>query len=311
MSLKSIRIGARGSRLSLRQTEIVADLLRNAHPGIEIEIRTIATAGDRNLETPLPQMGGKGVFTDEIEQLLLDGEIDFAVHSLKDLPVELREGIAIGAIPARGSVDDVLVTRDGATLSTLAPGACVGTSSLRREAQILAARPDLRCASIRGNVETRVGKLLADSGSYVAIVLARAGIERLGLDLASYESLSLEVMLPAPGQGALAVQCRPGSESAALLEALDHRATRLCTVAERSFLSGVGGGCSTPVAALGRFAGAELSLRGRVIAVDGSAVIEVVARKSIASEADADAVGRQLAQEALDRGATGLLGVHE
>jgi len=306
-----LRVGARASNLSQRQTRIVIDLLTDAYPGIGVEIVQISTIGDRQLETPLPLMAGKGVFTEEIETALLDGSIDFAVHSLKDLPVVSRTGIVIGAVPERAAVEDMLISRSGSSLSQLPHGTRIGTSSLRRSAQLLRFRQDLVTCSIRGNVETRIRKALAETGQYDAIVLARAGLARLDLTDIAAEQLPLELMLPAPGQGALAVQCRDDAGSRDFLRAINHSETECTTAAERAFLSGLGGGCSTPVAAHGTIEGGALNLRGRVIATDGSRQIDVESTGQGLDLQTAIDRGICLAENALALGAADLLGDHE
>jgi hydroxymethylbilane synthase len=305
----SARIGARGSRLSLWQTNHVIDLLKSAWPELVTEIEVISTTGDRQLDTPLPLLGGKGAFTEELDKALLHRTIDFAVHSLKDLPVDFQSELMIGAIPTRASVADVMISRSGKNLRELPTGAVIGTSSPRRSAQLLLARPDLKTISIRGNIDTRVRKALDPDGPYDAIVLARAGLERLGQLDTITEELRLEVMLPAPGQGALAVECRSNDrEISQLLDPIDHAWTHFATTAERAFLKGLGGGCSSPVAAYGWFEADELHLQGRVIATDGSAQVEVHGDAICASAGDARQLGQSLAEEALSRGAGKLIG---
>jgi hydroxymethylbilane synthase len=304
----TIRIGARGSTLSLRQAAEVAARLRAAWPGIEVAVEVITTTGDRVLDTPLPLLGGKGVFTEELEAALLDGRIDLAVHSLKDLPTRQPSDLVIGAVLERASVADVLVSRSGAGLFALPAGATVGTSSPRRSAQLLRARPDLRSLSIRGNVDTRVRKALDPAGDYDAIVLARAGLERLDrLDVAT-EELPLDVMLPAPGQGALAVQCPAEPDLRAFLTPIHHTATALATIAERAFLEGLGGGCAAPVAAYGCFDHGDLRIRGRVGTVDGVRQIDVEWSGFCPDEAAATQAGLTLAREAIGAGAGAFLG---
>ena len=290
----------RPSALALWQTRWVMAALRAAHPGLVCEEMVITTQGDKILDKPLPEIGGKGLFTQELESALLSGKVNCAVHSLKDLPVESPDGLTVGCIPARADVRDVLISKEGHSLSTLPSGALVGTSSLRRTAQILAARPDLSSGSLRGNVDTRLRKALA--GQYDAIILAGAGLARLGLDQNVTEWLSLDVMLPAPGQGALAVQCRADDdESLNLLAALEHAPTRQAVTAERQFLQGLGGGCSLPVAAYATV-GNHIHLYGLVAAPDGRQII-----KLSVSGMDAVEVGQCLAEEALARGASRLL----
>lgn len=308
MASHPLRIGARGSNLSMIQARAVQEALTAALPGIAVEIVAITTTGDRLLDTPLPLLGGKGVFTEEIEAALLAGEIDYAVHSLKDLPVDGRPDLVVGALLPRADVADALISRHGKPLATLQPGSTVGTSSPRRAAQLLAARPDLRCAPIRGNVDTRLRKVLDPDGAYDAIVLARAGLDRLGLADRITEILPLDVMLPAPGQGAIAVQARPVGRPLELLAAIDHRPTRLATTAERAFLRALGGGCSAPVAAHGTSGGREIELRGRVLALDGARLINVEHVAACEIAADADAAGEHLAEVARMRGAADLLG---
>lgn len=301
---RTIRVGARGSRLSLWQANHVIGLLRNAWPGLGIELVTISTRGDRVLDTPLPLLGGKGVFTEEIEAALRDGTIDFAVHSLKDLPVDEPEGLTIGAIPERGAPSDLLVSRSGSGLAGLPQGAVIGTSSPRRGAQLRNARPDLQLRSIRGNVDTRIAKALDPDGEYDAIVLAQSGVERLGKLETAAETLPLDVMLPAPGQGALAIQCRPDDEVLALLAPINHAETALATAGERALLSGLGGGCSAPIGAYGWFEGADLHLRGRWLSEDGSGRIdrEIVSADCTIRER-AEVTGRELARQMLEAGA--------
>jgi hydroxymethylbilane synthase len=243
-------IGSRGSRLALWQTHHVADLLRAAAPGLTVDIEIVSTRGDRILDKPLPQIGGKGVFTEELERALRDRSIDLAVHSLKDLPVHEPDGLTVGAIPKRATPLDALVARDAKSLEELPEGAKVGTSSLRRRAQLLVNRPDLAVVDLRGNVETRIAKVL-DRGELDAAVLACAGLERLGRTDVITQVLPPDIMLPAPGQGALAVQCRDNDDDLlALLRAHDHGETRAQVTAERALLEGLGGGCSAPIGAL-------------------------------------------------------------
>jgi hydroxymethylbilane synthase len=302
----TVRIGTRGSALARWQTDHVAGLLKAAHPALRVEVVVLTTRGDQVLDTPLPLIGGKGLFTAELESTLRDGEIDLAVHSLKDLPTDNSEGLTIGAIPLRAAVEDVLVSRAGYTLDTLPAGAAVGTSSRRRAAQLLHARADLECLDVRGNVDTRIRKALDSAGPYDAVVLARAGLDRLGRESAVSQVLPLDVMLPAPGQGALAIQCRDEVESLALLKPLDHWMTRAAVTAERAFLAGLGGGCSVPVAAHARMEGQTLHLQGRVSSLDGARQVDVQ-RSDV--PADAESIGHMLARDALAQGAEEILEV--
>jgi hydroxymethylbilane synthase len=309
--ITTLRFGTRGSALALWQTEHAAGLLRSAHPGLRVEVVVIQTHGDQVLDTPLPLIGGKGLFTAELEAALRDGRIDCAVHSLKDLPTEPPDGLVIGAIPARADPADVLISRDRHTLSTLPAGARVGTSSTRRAAQLLAQRPDLMPRDIRGNVDTRLRKALAanhdGAQEYDAIILARAGLERLGQLDAISETLDLAIMLPAPGQGAIAVQTRPEPALLRALAAIHHTETALAVTAERAFLAALGGGCSLPVAAYAVRDGDDFVLRGRVCSPDGARQIDVNAAAALNSDDDAEALGRALAADALSRGARDLL----
>jgi hydroxymethylbilane synthase len=274
-----------------------------ARAGLECSTRVISTAGDRTQESgePLPSIGGKGLFTAELERALRDGEIDVAVHSLKDLPTEDAPGVVIGAVTAREDVRDCLVARSESSLAELPSGAVVGTSSLRRTAQLAALRPDLEISSIRGNVDTRVRKV--SEGDFDAAVLAAAGIRRLGLEHVVTEWLSDETILPAPGQGALAIQCRTHDDAVlALLAALDDAGARAETTAERAFLRALGGGCAAPVAALAvTTTTPRVRLQGLVASVDGRDVVRVT------GEGEPHEIGERLAEEALLRGADRIL----
>ena len=304
-------VGTRGSALARRQTSCVVQLLRAAWPGVECEERPIVTEGDRTQRSgePLPEIGGKGLFTAELEQRLRAGELDLAVHSLKDLPTEEAPGIVVGAVCLREDVRDCLVSRDGLTLTELPAGAVVGTSSLRRTAQLRALRADLEVRSIRGNVDTRIRKVR--DGEFGAAVLAAAGVKRLGLDGEVAEWLSADIMLPAPGQGAIAVQCRADDDRVLeLLAAFDDLDARAATTAERAFLRELGGGCAAPVAAHAERADdhagddqlqGRLRLRGLVASPDGCQVVRV------AGEGTPEEVGRRLALEALAAGADRIL----
>jgi hydroxymethylbilane synthase len=291
-------LGTRGSALARWQTGWVLARLREHWPELASQVRLFTTTGDRLLNQPLPEIGGKGVFTEELEQALLSGEIDLAVHSLKDLPVAVTPGLALGAICQRADARDVLISPAGTGLLALPRGARVGTSSLRRSAQIRCARPDLDLQPLRGNVDTRLRKV--EQGHYDAIVLAAAGVVRLGLEAAITEFLSFDVMLPAPGQGALAVQCRADDASTlALLRPLEHAPTRAAVQAERAFLAALGGGCAAPVAAYAvATADGTLSLTGLVAAADGSRAVRV---SGVGDQPQA--LGARLAQQALGQGA--------
>ncbi|MFN2106745.1 MAG: hydroxymethylbilane synthase [Candidatus Promineifilaceae bacterium] len=299
--LKPLTIGTRKSQLALWQTNHVRKELLAAWPELAFAVRTFTTTGDQVLDRPLPAIGGKGLFTEALESALRSGEIDIAVHSLKDLPVADPPGLTVGAVLSRADVRDILISRAGFDLQTLPPGAVVGTSSLRRQAQLLAARPDLEVRSIRGNVETRIRKVM--EGQYDAAVLASAGVQRLGLNDHEGRLLSLNEMLPAPGQGALAVQCRAADEdSLALLAAINDEAVRSAVTAERSFLYALGGGCAVPVAAYAQATDEGWQLQGLVADPAGRPLVRV-------SDCGRDplALGQELAGQAALAGANAIL----
>ncbi len=296
-SLRSLNIGTRTSRLALWQTNHITQCLQEAWPGLVCNQKPFVTKGDKTLDKPLPQIGGKGLFTAELERALREEEIDIAVHSLKDLPIEDAPGLTLGAITSRADVRDGLVARNGWTVDTLPQGAVVGTSSVRRQAQLLARRPDLKIRPIRGNVDTRIRKVKA--GEYDAAVLAAAGLQRLGLTEMVTEWLEMDLMLPAPGQGALAVQCRAeDEETLALLAAIDDLDVKTAVTAERAFLNGLGGGCSAPVAAYATVDGNEIHLEGLVAWPDGRQII-----RTSGSGDDAWMLGVKLAEQAVGHGA--------
>ena len=266
-----LTIGTRRSPLALWQAQHVADALQAAWPALTVRLEPFTTQGDlsQSAGTPLPAVGGKGLFTAELEEAIRHGRIQLAVHSLKDLPVAEADGLTIGAILPRAEVRDVLIAHSGHTLATLPDGARVGTSSPRRAAQLAAVRPDLRFEPIRGNVETRLRKVL-DEQLYDATLLAAAGLERLGLADCASEYLPLDIMLPAPGQGALAVQCATADTATRTwLAPLDDPATRLAVTAERAFLQALGGGCAMPVGAYATVAAGHIHLRGVLATPDG------------------------------------------
>jgi hydroxymethylbilane synthase len=286
-----IRAATRGSPLALWQTEHVASLLRAVDTSISVEIVVVDTHGDRRLDLPIWELGGKGVFAKEVQAAVLDGHADIAVHSAKDLPSVTVPGLVIAATPERGDPRDALV---GSTLADLPEGAEVATGSLRRQAQLAAARPDLRFVGLRGNMATR----LAKAADHDAIVVAAAALDRLGLSDAIAERLATDLMLPQVAQAALAVECRADDDTlGALLATVEHAATRRCVDAERAFLAELGGDCSLPAAAYATIAeDGALSLEGRLAAVDGSTVLRHVGT-------DGAAVARHL----LDHGGEALL----
>ncbi len=295
-------IGTRTSQLALWQTRHIIGLLAQAWPDVTSRTEPFLTYGDKTLDQSLPQIGGKGLFTQELELALLDGRIHLAVHSLKDLPVADSPGLTLGAIVGRADVRDVLIAANGRTLQTLPPGAIVGTSSLRRQSQLHRLRPDLDIRSIRGNVETRIRKVLVD-GQYDATVLAAAGLIRLGLEGYIADWLPLKTMLPAPGQGALAVQCRADDAGTLRLLASLHQPEVAATViAERTFLHALGGGCATPVAAHAVVTDGRLHLTGLVSSLDGRKIVRVAG-----SDDDAVTLGHALARQAIAEGAAEIL----
>jgi len=299
----AIIVGTRDSALALAQTELVVAGLRALHPGLPIQIRPLRTGGDHDQQSPLARLGGQGIFVKEIENALLAGEIDLAVHSLKDMPTVQPDGLAIGAVLPREDARDALVSRLGLTLAELPPGARVGTGSLRRQAQLRALRPDLEVLGLRGNVDTRLRK--AASGEYDAIVLALAGLIRLGREAEATAVIPLDVLLPAVGQGAIGVEVRSDdAEALALARALDDPAARAATAAERSLLHELGGGCHVPVAAHATVDGDELFLRGLVADARGT---RVVRGSRSGRPAMAEQVGRDLACQFLRQGCGELL----
>jgi hydroxymethylbilane synthase len=301
-----LRVGTRASRLALWQTDHVVGELRRYWPALQIEPVPITTLGDRVTTVALSKIGDKGIFTRELEDGLRTGTIDLAVHSMKDLPTQLPPDLEIGAILEREDSRDVLVAAPDMTMATLPAGARVGTSSLRRRAQLAAARPDLAIVDIRGNVPTRLEKVRR--GEVDAVLLALAGLKRLGLESHVNEVLDPEDLLPAPGQGALAVQMRSGDDRLArLLAPLDHTPTRMATTTERALLGFLEGGCQVPVGALGQFDGSTLLLRAVVASPDGREVVKRRATGRVASIQQALDLGEALGRDLLDAGARRIL----
>jgi hydroxymethylbilane synthase len=291
----------RPSKLARWQTNHVIELLAEKWNKISFEEFVITTKGDKIIDKPLPEIGGKGLFTLELEESLISNEVDGAVHSLKDLPTENPAGLTIGAIPERAPVNDVLICPRGFTIDKLPKSAVVGTSSLRRQAQLLAYRPDIQVKSIRGNVDTRIRK--AVEGQYDAIILAAAGVLRLGFDEHITEHISHDLMLPEPGQGALGIQCRDSDdESKKVLASLEHDASRQAVVAERTFLAVLGGGCSIPVGAYAQIIDGIVHLQAVVAAPNGSKIL-----KFSGSDVNAVSIGEKLAEEALSQGAMEII----
>ncbi len=303
--MRHLIVGSRKSKLALAQTEEVANAMERAWPDLVVSVRKFTTTGDRVLDRPLPQIGDKGLFTAELEWALLDGEIDFAVHSLKDIPTELPPGLDLGAIPKRQDVRDVVVSRLGLGLMELPPGATVGTSSLRREMQVTLLRPDLRIEPIRGNVDTRVRKAMDPEGPYDAVIMAAAGLIRLGLTHYVDEWLDPTTFLPAPGQGALALEMREDDRDLlSLMQALRHRPSEATTAAERAFQMGLGSNCRVPIAAYAWLKGGRIYMKGMIASPDASQVIRV---EGDADVRDADGLGWGLAERARRLGAEEIL----
>ncbi len=295
-SRRTLVIGTRGSALALRQTGMVAAALRRHQPGVVIETRVIRTAGDREQQASLQAIGGQGVFVKEIEEALRRGDIDLAVHSLKDLPGNIAPDLVLGAVPKRADARDALIARAGATLAELPAGATIGTGAARRIAQLRALRPDCTIIDLRGNVDTRLRKLHDPAGPYDAIVLALAGLKRLRRAGVVTEILPFDVILPAPGQGALGLEVRAADAWAReLLAPLDDPPTHAAVTGERAFLAGLGGGCQAPIAALGRSRAGTLHLSGLLATPEGA-----LHRRTLTGPVEQAAdLGQRLAQQIL------------
>lgn len=300
---KPIKIGTRGSKLALWQANWIKSALTAKCPSRSVELVPIKTKGDKILDVPLAMVGGKGLFVKEIEDALLNGHIDLAVHSMKDMPADIPNGLCIGAIPKRENPQDVLISKKKLKLSELKPKAKIGTSSLRRKAQLLFSRPDLVVLPLRGNLDTRLKKL--ETEDLDAIILAAAGVKRLGLEDRITEYLDEEIMLPAVGQGALCVEIRQNDpEIKALVLPLEHQQTRTIVTAERAFLHRLEGGCQIPIAAYGKITEDTLSLSGLVADIDGTTII----KDTLSGEKhSAEKIGITLANRLLSRGAKEIM----
>ncbi len=298
-----LRIATRKSQLALWQANYVADLLKHSHPGLEIELIEMTTQGDKILDTPLAKVGGKGLFVKELETGMLEGKADIAVHSMKDVPVELPDGLHLPVICSREDPRDAFVSNEHETFYSLPQGARIGTSSLRRQCQLKAERPDLEILDLRGNVNTRLGKL--DAGGYDAIILAAAGLIRLGMEERISERLSPEISLPAIGQGAVGLECRiDDARVNNLIQPLHHKETGYRVMAERAMNTRLNGGCQVPIAGFAELSHDALLLRGLVGTVDGSEII----RAEIAGPiANAQEMGDVLGEDLLARGAGKIL----
>ncbi|HAJ92464.1 MAG TPA: hydroxymethylbilane synthase [Gammaproteobacteria bacterium] len=303
MSTNLLRIATRKSPLALWQAEHVRARLLECHAGLQVELLTMSTKGDRILDSPLAKIGGKGLFVKELEQGMLEGSADIAVHSMKDVPAELPDGLCIAAILEREDPRDAFVSGNYASIDALPEGARVGTSSLRRQCQLRARRPDLEILDLRGNVGTRLGKL--DAGDYDAIILACAGLIRLGLEARIATALTPELMLPAIAQGVIGIECRCDDvRIKTLIEPLHHAVTGQRTQAERAMNATLAGGCQAPVAGYSVIGSAGIELRGLVGRPDGT---EIIRGDISGPAADAAVLGKQLADELLSRGAGQIL----
>jgi hydroxymethylbilane synthase len=300
---KILRIATRKSPLALWQAEHVKARLQQAHAGLEVELVTMSTQGDKILDTPLAKIGGKGLFVKELEQGMLEDRADIAAHSIKDVPMDFPAGLFLAAILEREEPCDAFVSNTCASLNELPQGAVVGTSSLRRRSQLLSKRPDLQIHDLRGNVNTRLAKL--DNGEYDAIILACAGLVRLDMGDRIRERLSAEQILPAVGQGAIGLEAREGDDEVlALISVLDDAETRYRVTAERALNLRLQGGCQVPIASHALLEGDELYLRGLVGEPDGSRIISADIR---GPKVDAEQLGVQLADELLSKGARAIL----
>ncbi len=298
-----LRIGTRKSKLALWQSEWIKNQIESHHPEVTVELLKITTTGDKILDSPLSKIGGKGLFVKEIEDALLQQRIDMAVHSMKDVPAELPHGLMLCCFPAREDPRDALISRHGGGLDQLPAGAKVGTSSLRRVAQILHIRPDLKPITLRGNVDTRLRKL--DSGEFDAIVLASAGLHRLGLSHRITQYFSTTTMIPAIGQGVLGLEIRAHDRNTYdILASLNHHPTEVTVRAERAFLKELEGGCQVPIAAHAYYEKGKIRLEGLVAELDGSLVIR---DECSGSESDPEDIGVRLAKMVLNRGAHKVL----
>jgi hydroxymethylbilane synthase len=303
MNTDKIIIGTRGSQLALWQANWVKSAISDTHPELTVELSVIKTRGDKILDVPLAKVGGKGLFVKEIEEALLDGRIDLAVHSMKDMPADIPAGLRIGAVPEREEPRDVLVTRSGLPFEKLPTGARIGTSSLRRSAQLLHVRPDVTIVPLRGNLDTRLKKL--ETERLDAIVLAAAGVNRLGLADRITQLLDESLMLPAVGQGALCIETRQADPPIAKATAtLDHLVTRQVVMGERAFLNRLEGGCQVPIAGHGHIDENGFTLTGLVCDVDGSHLIKET-RSGPAEQSER--IGLELADALLARGAGDIL----
>lgn len=310
--MTSITIATRKSPLALWQANFIKDLLQQQYPNLSVRLLEMTTQGDKILDTPLAKIGGKGLFVKELEQALLDGRADMAVHSLKDVPMALPDGLKLTTFCQRHNPTDAFVSNHYASLDDLPKGAIVGTSSLRRECQVRAYRPDLQVLSLRGNVGTRLSKL--DQGEYDAIILASSGLSRLGLDGRIRDELPVSLSLPAVGQGVLAIECRDDDNLRQLVAPLDDMPTRLCASAERAMNKALNGGCQVPIAGFATLDDKVLIMEGRVGTPDGKKLLKVIEQHRLNGDyhtwqAQAITLGKHIADELLAQGAGEILRV--
>jgi hydroxymethylbilane synthase len=299
--MKTIRVGTRGSRLAIAQTEIVLAALRKAYPRVRFEVITISTKGDID-KRPLFTMDEKGIFEKEVNEAVRQGAVDFAVHSFKDIPPDLSDDLSVACIPKRASPNDVLVNDNGQKLKELAPGSVVGTSSLRRAVQLTRSRPDLNVRPIRGNVETRVKKVI--SGEYDAVVLAEAGLTRIGMKDVITERFSIRDFVPAPGQGAIAIMCRCSDKAlASMFRQIEDPRSRIEVLAERALISNIEGGCRFPLGAVAITNDDKITLYASVFSADGKQNIRV---KKVGRTSEAEKLGSKVADVLVKQGAMDL-----
>ncbi|MFQ6136486.1 MAG: hydroxymethylbilane synthase [Candidatus Hydrothermarchaeales archaeon] len=297
-----LTIGTRGSRLALTQADIIAGLLKEKQRDLEIERKIIKTTGDKIRDAPLAKIGGKGLFVKEIDEAVVRGDVDFAVHSMKDVPTELSDGLEIVCVPEREEVNDALISREGLAIDELPMGAVIGTSSLRRRAELLNYRSDFRVKDLRGNVDTRIRKVL--EGQYDAIVMAKAGLERLGLTQHITQTLPSDIFVPSVGQGAIAVVARSDFVHIDLLGAISVGEGLAGITAERALLRNLGGGCQVPIGAVTTFEDDKIILRGVVLSPDGKRKVTAVEGGDLENASE---VGRMAAVQLLKGGATEIL----
>jgi hydroxymethylbilane synthase len=298
-----LKIGTRGSSLAVTQSEWIRHSIESRHPDISVELVRIKTKGDKIIDSPLSRIGGKGLFVKEIEDALLRKDVDLAVHSIKDVPAELPAGLCLAIFPEREDPRDAFISKEYASLSDLPKGASIGTGSLRRSSQILNMRPDLRIISLRGNVDTRLKKLEMDNLN--AVILAAAGLNRLGLSSTITQLLSIDTLMPAIGQGALGLESREEDDRILeILSFLNHRPTELAVRAERAFLKRLEGGCQVPIAGFGIMEGRSIILKGMVAELDGSRIIK---NEITGSDSQPEELGFTLAEKLLGSGADRIL----